>query len=596
VATTVILPKQGLQMSEGLITRWLLPEGAAVQEGQPLYEMETDKLTIQIDAPASGTLLKIVRPAGEMVPITETIAVIGEPGEDIAALLPQTAAPAQPAAAHPAPAQPAEIPTAAAAPARPAAAPAAAPAQAGPAYDYDLVIIGGGPGGYVAAIRAEQLGLKTAVIEEKEMGGTCLNWGCIPTKSLLHSAEIAHMARHSSDYGIHIPEIQIDYPAIVAKKDKVVKQLRSGVEHLVKHHGGEIIRGRARYLDAHTLEVSAPASRVVRAAQTIIATGSRPSRPPIPGIDGARVVDSNALLAMTDCPESLVIIGGGVIGVEFATVYSQLGKVVTIVEMMPEILPGTDRELVLILRKHLEANGVRIITGARVISLDSTDKATCTYERNGQTVLVQADKILVAIGRRPNAENLGLEQVGVAIEKGFVTVNDRMETSVPSIYAIGDVTGKVLLAHVASEQGLVAAGNAAGKQQRMDYRIIPGCIYTDPELASVGLTEEAAKQQGLNIKIGRFPVSSNGKSKIVGVHEGLAKIITDAATGEVLGAHILAPRATDMIAEICVAMKLEATYEEIAETIHPHPTVSEILMEAAQDVDHLSIHVPRKKF
>ncbi len=579
MAIPVIMPKQGLQMTEGVLTSWLFAEGAAVQEGKPLFEMETDKLSIQIDAPASGTLLKIVSQAGETVPITETIAIIGQPGEDISALLPGSSSSAPVVAAQTAVTQT-----------------ESSPAQKSETYDYDLVIVGGGPGGYVAAIRAEQLGLKTAVIEEKEMGGTCLNWGCIPTKSLLHSAEIAHMAKHSSTYGVIIPEIHIDYPAIVRKKDQVVKQLRSGVEHLVKHHGGEIIRGRARFLDAHTLEVSAPASRVIRAAQTIIATGSRPSKPPIPGIDGARILNSDAILAMTECPESLVIIGGGVIGVEFATVYSQLGKSVTIIEMMPEILPGTDRELITILRKNLEANGVCIITGAKVVSLESAGQAICTYELNGEKSQVHADKILVAIGRKPNSEKLGLENAGVQVESGFIVVDEQMATTAPSIFAIGDVTGKVLLAHVASEQGLVAAGNAAGGKHQMDYRIIPGCIYTEPELASVGLTEDAALKQGLAIKVGKFPVSSNGKSKIVGIHEGLAKIITDAATGEVLGAHILAPRATDMIAEICVAMKLEATYEEIAETIHPHPTVSEILMEAAQDVDHLSIHVPRKKF
>lgn len=573
MATAVIMPKQGLQMTEGVITKWLFEEGAQVQEGQGLFEIETDKLSIVIDAPASGVLLRILRQNGDVVPITETIAMIGRPGEDLSALDPASSASA-----------PVSATTA-----------VASPAPTNDSYDYDLVVIGGGPGGYVAAIRAEQLGLKTAVIEDKEMGGTCLNWGCIPTKALLHSAEIFHQAKHSAAYGVIIPEVQIDYPAIVKKKDQVVKQLRGGVEHLVKSHGGEIIRGRARFLDEHTLEVSAPAKRVIRAAKTIIATGSRPSKPPIPGIDGALIMDSDAILAMNECPDSLIIIGGGVIGVEFATVYSQLGKSVTIIEMMPEILPGIDRELSAMLRKQLETNGVRIITGAKVLALESAAQATCTYELAGRTDRVSADRVLVAIGRRPNSEDLGLEKTAVKVEKGFIQVNERMETAAASIFAIGDVTGKMLLAHVASEQGLVAATNAAGGHHHMDYRVIPACIYTDPELAGVGLTEEAAIKQGLKVKLGKFPISSNGKSKIVGVQNGLAKLVTDAVTGEVLGAHILAPRATDMIAEICVAMKMEATYEEIATTIHPHPTVSEILMEAAQDVDRLSVHVPRQK-
>ncbi len=462
-------------------------------------------------------------------------------------------------------------------------------------YDYDLVIIGGGPGGYVAAIRAGQLGLKTAVVEEQNMGGTCLNWGCIPTKSLLHAAELVHQARHSASYGVIIPEVQIDYPAIIRKKDQIVRQLRSGVEHQVRQQGCEIIRGRARFLDAHTLAISEPANRVVRAAKTIIATGSSPAKPPIPGIDGARILTSDSLLALAECPDSLVIIGGGVIGVEFATVYSQLGKTVTIIEMLPEILPGIDAELIALLRKKLAASGVRMMTGARVTALESSGRAICTCEINGETVQVEADKILVAVGRRPNSADLGLEQAGVQLDKGFIVVNDEMQTSVPSIYAVGDVTGKVMLAHAASEQGLVAASQAAGEKHRMAYDIIPSCIYTEVELACVGLTEEAAQKKGLAIRVGRFPISANGKSKLVGAHEGIAKIVTEARTGEILGAHIMAPRATDMIAEICVAMKLEATYEEVAGTIHPHPTVSEILMEAAQDVEHRSIHTPWKK-
>ena len=574
MATTVIMPKQGLQMTEGVITKWFLAEGSEVMQGEALFEIETDKLSIEIDAPATGRLLKILRQSGDVVPITETIAVIGQPGEDISAFLPASSASETQMEAAPA---------------------AASSAPVNDDYDYDLVVIGGGPGGYVAAIRAQQLGLKTAVIEEKDMGGTCLNWGCIPTKALLHSADVFHQAKHSAAYGVIIPEVQIDYPAIVKNKDQVVKQLRSGVEYLVKSNGGEIIRGRARFLDEHTLEVGAPAQRTIRAARTIIATGSRPSKPPIPGIGGALIMDSDAILAMKECPDSLIIIGGGVIGVEFATVYSQLGKAVTIIEMMPEILPGTDRELVAVLRKKLEAGGVRIITGAKVVALDSAAEATCRYELDGQTAEIKAARILVAIGRRPNSENLGLEKTSVKIKRGFIEVNERLETAAASILAIGDVTGKMLLAHVASEQGLVAAANAAGGQHRMDYGIIPACIYTDPELAAVGLTEEAAVKQGFSIKVGKFPVSGNGKSKIVGVHEGLAKIITDTVTGEILGAHILAPRATDMIAEICVAMKLEATYEEVAATIHPHPTVSEILMEAAQDVDGFSVHAAKRK-
>lgn len=460
--------------------------------------------------------------------------------------------------------------------------------------DYDLVVIGGGPGGYVAAIRAQQLGMKTLLVEEKDLGGTCLNYGCIPTKALLHAAEIYDIAKHSASYGILIPEAQIDYPAVARKKDQIVRQLRGGVEKQVKSHGGTILKGRARFLDAHTIEVSGPDPKIIRADKFIIATGSRPARPQIPGIDGQRVLDSDALLDLKTCPESLIIIGGGVIGVEFATLFSQMGKKVTILEMMPEILPGTDAELTAILRQKLESDGVKILTGARVTGFESNESASCTYELAGQQHQIEAELIVVAIGRRPNSENLGLQEAGVAVERWFIQVNSRMETTARNIYAIGDVTGKVQLAHVASEQALVAVENAAGHHKEMSYDIIPSCIYTHPEMASVGLTEEAARQRGFQVKTGSFPVAANGKSIIMGLQTGLAKIITDQSTGEILGAHILAPRATDMIAEICVAMKLESTVNEVAETIHPHPTVSEIWLETAQDALQLSIHKPRK--
>ena len=458
---------------------------------------------------------------------------------------------------------------------------------------YDVVVIGGGPGGYVAAIRASQLGLKVAAIEERNMGGTCLNWGCIPTKSLLHSAEVYHTVKHCSDYGISTGTPSFDYSRIAAKKDSVVKQLRMGVESLVKANGGIIFSGRALIKDKNTIEVKD--ARVISTDNIIIATGSRPSKPPIPGIDGDKVLDSDGVLALTQCPEKVVIIGGGVIGVEFATVFNTLGKEVTIIEMMDFLVPGMDTELSIGLREALENKGIKIFTGAKVTGIESGKSAACLFSSGNDEKKAEGDMVIVAIGRRPNSEYLGLENIGITPERGFINVDDRMETNVKGVYAIGDVTGKVLLAHVASEQGLVASGNIAGRNLRMHYDVVPSCIYTSPEIASVGLTETDAVKKGYRIKVGKFPTAANGKSMIAGEKEGLVKIITDSETGEILGAHIMGPRATDMIAEICVAMKLESTIEEVADTIHPHPTVSEMVMEAAHDVEGVCTHKPPKK-
>ncbi len=459
---------------------------------------------------------------------------------------------------------------------------------------YDLTVIGGGPGGYVAAIRASQLGLKVAVIEERQMGGTCLNRGCIPTKSLLHSVEVFQTAKTSFEYGIVAGEVQFDFEKIMAKKDSVVKKLRSGVEFLVKNNVGTIINGFGYIKDKNTIEVTGKEPQTINTEKIIIATGSRPSRPQISGFDSEKVLDSDSLLDLKTCPERLVIIGGGVIGVEFATVFNSLGKDVTIIEMMDEILPGVDCEISSAIRKSLVKKGIKIYTSSTVTSIETKQHTECVFKINGVEQKETCDVVLVAIGRKPNSEGIGLENLGIVLEKGFIKVNEKLETSVPSVYAIGDVTGKVMLAHVASAQGLIAAANAAGKNQKMDYSIVPGCIYTSPEIATVGLTEAEAIKQGNKVKVGRFPVSANGKSMIMGETEGLVKIVTDETTGEILGTHILAPRATDMIGEMCLAMKLESTVEELSSTIHPHPTVNEIIMEAAHDVEGLCVHKPRK--
>lgn len=459
---------------------------------------------------------------------------------------------------------------------------------------YDLAILGGGPGGYVAAIRASQLGLKVAVIEEDQMGGTCLNWGCIPTKSLLHSAEVYQSAKNGAAFGITTGAVGFDYTRIAARKDQVVSQLRRGVAQLVQSNGGTIIHGRGVILNPKTITVEGPDQQTVTTEKMIIATGSVPFLPPIPGIDGARVLDSNQVLALTECPSKITIIGGGVIGVEFASLFQALDRDVTIIEMMDEILPGIDLEIAQTLRKTLEKKGVRIFTKARVTGITSADQATCQFEQNNQVQTAKSDVVIVAIGRKPRSQNIGLENIGIETLKGMIPVNDQMETPVAGVYAIGDVTGKIMLAHVASEQGIVAAENAAGGHHQMKYSIVPSCIYTNPEIAVIGLSEADATRSGIFVKVGRFPVAASGKAMIAGEKDGFIKMISDVRTGEVLGAQIIGPKATELISGIGVAMTLESTTDEIAKTIHPHPTLSEMIMEAAMDISDNSIHQSRK--
>ena len=569
MAEKIIMPKQGLQMTEGTIIKWLAQEGDAVTEGKPLFEMETDKLTITMDSMASGTLLKIVHGEGDVVPITETIAVVGQPGEDISSILAEVTT---------AGAETTTISSAETAPA--ASAPAAA-------TDFDVTVIGGGPGGYVAAIRCAQYGLKTALVEARDMGGTCLNRGCIPTKALLHSAETyEEIVKSAKELGINVEGVTVDYTKAADRKKAVVRRMSGGVEKLVKGRKITLIKEKAVLTGATSFNAG---GKEYTTAKIILATGSEPVQIPIPGIDKENVMNSDGVLALEKLPESVVIIGGGVIGIEFATLYCSYGRKVTIVEALPRILNNMDADAAATMKAVLESKGCEIYTGAKVVEIQ--DGMKVIYEENGAQKTAEGELVVVAIGRRPVTKDLNLAAAGVqATERGFINVNEKMETNVPNIYAIGDITGKIQLAHVASAQGLVAAANAAGRNQTMSYDIVPSCIYSNPEIAAVGQTEEEAKAKGLSVKTGIFQSAGNGRSVILGCQEGFVKLVTEARTGEILGCTIVAPHATDMIAEIAVAMKAEATVEEIADTIHPHPTVSEMIMEAAHDVDKLSVH------
>lgn len=572
MAFEIKMPQLGLTMEEGTVAKWLKQEGDSVKKGDVLLEITTDKLTSEIESEADGVLLKIVAEEGEDVPVKGLLGYIGEAGEQIA----QASAPA----------------------AAPAPAPAPAPAEAKKAGDTSVVVVGGGPGGYVAAIRAAQLGGKVTLIEKNKLGGTCLNVGCIPTKVLLHAAEALTEAKHMDNLGIQVSVNGIDWKGVQSRKEAVTNQLVSGVTGLMKANKIRVIEGTASFASKTALEVVKKdgTKENVPFDKVILATGSVPAVPPIPGVkENAACVDSTGALAFDHVPETLLVIGGGVIGMELATAYSRFGAKVTVVEAMPKLLPMMDGELTAMLRKKMEASGVTILTEAKVQSVEAAPVgAKVQVEVGGKVESFEVEKVLVAVGRRTDTEALGLDKVGIAHDRGRITVNDKMETNVPNIYAIGDCLGKVMLAHVASAQGEVAAENALGETVVYDGKTNPSCVYTDPEFAGVGLTEEKAKEEGIPYQVGKFPLMANGKALIMNGGEGMIKFIIGKEYGEVLGVHILGPRATDLIGECALAIGMEATVDEIYATIHAHPTVTEAVREAALAATKRAIHIPNK--
>lgn len=458
---------------------------------------------------------------------------------------------------------------------------------------YDVAILGGGPGGYEAAIRCSQYGLKTVLIEARELGGTCLNRGCIPTKALLHGAEFYDQAKSAQEFGVIFDNIAFDYEKMFTYKEKIVNRLRKGIEGLEKAYGVKVITGFGVLKNANEIEVN---GETITADQIILATGSSPFLPPIPGIDNKSVMTSNEVLEMKQCPESLVIIGGGVIGIEFASLYASLGKKVTVLEMQPDILKGIDKEIMKELAQTLKRKGVQIITSAKVTGIEESEEVTVSYEKDGQAKSVTGSCCIVSVGRNAQIDKIGLETVGIKQSGPFIEVDAYLRTNVPNIYAIGDITGKIQLAHVATKQGMVAVENIIGKQKPMKYDVVPFCIYINPEIAWIGLNEEeAAVKAGKKLKIGYFGVAGNGKASVMGHSKGLIKLVCDEVTGEIYGAQIMAPRATDLISEIAVIMECEGTIEELSDTIHPHPTVSEMIMEAAHDVEGLCCNAMPKK-
>ena len=581
MATEVLMPKLGLTMTEGTIEEWKFKEGDTVKKGDILFSVATDKLTNDVEAEEDGVLLKILLPEGETAPCKSVIGWIGAAGEAV----PDAAGAAAPAAAPAAPA--------AAAPA--AAAPAAAPAAAG---QKTIIVVGGGPGGYVAAIRAAQLGAKVTLVEREHIGGTCLNIGCIPTKCLLHSAElVSEIKDQGADIGVKVSGVEVDFPQVIAHKNAISKQLTQGVAGLLKQNKVTRVDGEATFTGPKKLSVKKSDGSVeeMTADAIIVATGSVNSQPPIPGLkENPNCIDSTGALSLEKLPKSMVVIGGGVIGLELACAYAAFGTKITVVEALDHMLPMLDGDLTKIGVAHMKKMGMEFNLECPVQAVEASPvgaKVVCK-NKDGETVSFEAEKVLVAIGRKANTASLNLEAAGLANDRGRIIVNDKMETNVPGVYAIGDcVMGYAQLAHTASAMGEVAAENICGMEAHYDEKTNPTCVYMEPEAASVGLTEEQCKAKGIDYKVGKFPLVANGKSLIINGGEGLVKIIADAKYEEVLGMHIIGPRATDLIAEGALALRLEATVDEIISTIHSHPTVSESVRECALNVQKRAIHI-----
>ncbi len=454
--------------------------------------------------------------------------------------------------------------------------------------DYDVTVIGGGPGGYVAAIRAAQLGNKVAVVEENHLGGICLNWGCIPTKSLLYNAHVLDIIKNSKKYGIEIPSYKIDWKKVVKRSRDISKRLSKGIEFLMKKNKIDYLPNRGKLVDEHSILLSN--NKTITSKYIIIATGGRPKQIPGIEIDGKVVLSSKEAMVLDEIPENLVIIGGGAIGVEFAHLYNSFGSKVTLIEGLNNIVPSEDKDVSLELEKIFKRKRISVISKASVKKI-SVQKSKATVSIKGHKS-IKADKVLMAIGVKGNIENIGLKKLSIISEGSYVKVNEYMQTNINNIYAIGDVCGPPLLAHVASFEGTLAAEHLSGKQvEKMRYDNVPGCTYCEPEIASVGLTEKEAIDKGYVIKVGKFPFSALGKTLAEGERDGFVKIIYDNKYGELIGCHIIGKNATNLISEVSIARKLETTFNEILKTIHPHPTLSEAIHEATAAAFNEAIHI-----
>ncbi|HAG49591.1 MAG TPA: dihydrolipoyl dehydrogenase [Cryomorphaceae bacterium] len=460
--------------------------------------------------------------------------------------------------------------------------------------EYDVMVVGSGPGGYVAAIRASQLGLKTAIVEKENLGGVCLNWGCIPTKALIKSAQVFEYIQHAEDYGITVKEAKHDFGKVVKRSRDVADGMSKGIQFLMKKNKIDVVMGYGKILPGKKVEVKGEdGTKILSAKNIILATGGRSRELPNLPQDGKKIMGYREAMTLAIQPESMVIVGSGAIGVEFAYVYNALGTKVTIMEYLPAIVPNEDADVSQALERTFKKNGIDIQTGTEVTKVDTSGKGcVVTYKNAKGEQTLTCDVVLSAVGVSTNIENIGLESVGIKTDKGHVVVDDFYRTSVPGYFAIGDIVKGQALAHVASAEGIICVEAIAGHHPApLDYGNIPGCTYCSPEIASVGMTEKAAKEAGYDIKVGKFPFSASGKASAAGAKDGFVKMIYDAKYGELLGAHMIGANVTEMIAEIVAARKLETTGMELLKTVHPHPTMSEAVMEATAAAYDEVIHL-----
>lgn len=572
----VLMPKLGMTMESGKIIKWLVKEGDRINKGDPIVEVETDKVALEVESLVEGTVLKLYYDEDEVIAINQPIAFVGAPGE-VAPDIQKITAEASAEAAPPAEEKTADY----------------AHTNAGKEdlnFDTDLVVIGGGPGGYVAAIRAAQLGARVILVEKAKVGGTCLNVGCIPTKAWVRNAEIWRYIKESEQMGISIKEANFDWNKIKERKDRIVAKLVGGVQALLQRNKVDLLKGVGKVIDRYTVAVKLAdgTMKQVKTKNIILATGTIPMKLNIETDPKVKIYDTDSIFDIEKLPESIVIIGGGVIGTEFASIFNSFGVKVTIIELLPSILSTVENEVLALIAQEFTKKGIDILTGVKVKGIKKVKDRCQVFLEDG--INIETEAVLMAVGRK--VENDAFRELGLKCNnKGYVETNDRMQTSIENIFAIGDITGIMQLAHVASAQGIVAAENIFGKGYPMKYEAIPSCIFTDPEIAYVGLTEKQVKDRGIPYKTAKFPFYANGRSLTLGNTEGFVKIIMDSRWHEILGVHIVGPDASSLIHEAVVAMKLEGTVDDIATTVHAHPTLAEAIMEAAAESLDKSVNI-----
>lgn len=577
MSTEIKVPTLGESVTTATVGKWLKQPGDAVKEDEPIVELETDKVSVEVPAPAAGRLVSHAVKEGDEVEVGAVLAVL-EAGAAGATAAPAAAAPA-PKAATPAPA------------------PAAAPVAAAPVpaeTDYDVVVIGAGPGGYVFAIRAAQLGFKVACVEKRAtLGGTCLNVGCIPSKALLQSSENYHAAGHDfAAHGVVIDSVKFDLERMQARKAEIVGANVKGVEFLFKKNGITWLKGYGKLEGAGRVSVD---GKTVTAKHVVIASGSDSANLPGIEVDEKVIVTSTGALELSAVPKRLVVIGGGVIGLELGSVWNRLGAEVTVVEFLDRLVPGTDNEIATQFQKLLVKQGFTMKLGHKVTKAEKTKKGVVLSiepSAGGAVETLEADVVLVAVGRTAASKNIGLEEAGVALDnRGRVVVDAHYATNVPGVYAIGDVIAGPMLAHKAEEEGVALAELLAGQAGHVNYDAIPGVIYTWPEVASVGFTEEQLKDKGVGYKVGKFPFMANGRARALGMTDGFVKVLAEKQTDRVLGVHIIGPSAGELIAEATMAIEFGASAEDIGRVCHAHPTLSEAVKEAALAADGRALNI-----